>query len=134
MAHYSIDRDGVVGARHALDGDPQTLRDCAGELSVAAAAATVAVGAGGGRGGGRGGGTGGPGVVEGDRLRAALQRFRVVQATALDAVADAWSALGGDLDQAVAGERDTELAVMAAFGATTGRVGLAPLSGPGGAA
>lgn len=103
MAHYRIDDEGVCDARRLLDGDPATLRSCATALAAAGSVAAAAVGD----------------ADETVTLGRALQRFRLVHAQAIDALADASAALGGELDLAVAGEREVQLAVASAFGAIT---------------
>lgn len=103
MARYRIDDEAVCDARRSLDGDPATLRSCATALAAAGSMAAAAVGD----------------ADETLTLGQALQRFRLVHAQAVDAVADAAAALGGELDLAVAGEHEVQLAVASAFGAIT---------------
>lgn len=98
MAHFSIDRDGVRGARAVLADDPATLQGLAAEVASAAATARSALGA------------EWPGLLE------ALERFRTVHAFALDAIAGASAALGGDLDLLVTRSAHVEMAVAAALG------------------
>ncbi len=102
MAHFSIDRDGVRGARAILADDPAVLQRLAGDLSASTATARTAVG------------------TDWVGLLGALDRFRVVHTQALAAIAEASAALGGDLDLAVAASADVELAVSAAFGSALG--------------
>ena len=80
MTRYSIDTEGVSRERLALAHDPAELHECASLVAAATAGALSALG------------------VEGEGIRVALERFRAVHAYALDAVADAASALGDRLD------------------------------------
>jgi hypothetical protein len=102
MAHFTIDHDGLTVARRALAADAETLSRCALELSAAAASARAAAGT--------------DAVV----LGMALERFRLVEARALDAIAAASAALGGRLDVATLEARDTDLAVASALGRVSG--------------
>src|SRR3954471_9496903 len=97
MTRYAIDTDGVSGERLALAGDPVELRECASLVAGATTGAMTSAG------------------TEGDGLRAALERFRVVHAHALVAVADAAAALGDRLDQSTAQARSVELFITAGF-------------------
>jgi hypothetical protein len=106
MARYSIDPHGVSRERLALAHDPAELRACASVVAAATAGAMSAVG------------------TEGDGLRVALERFRVVHAHALDAVADAAGALGDRIDRSTAEARSVELFITAGFArAASGAVG-----------
>jgi hypothetical protein len=97
MTRYSIDTDGVSRERLALAHDPAELHECASLVAAATADAMSALG------------------VEGDGVRVALARFRAVHAYALDAVADAASALGDQLDRSTLEARSVELFVAAGF-------------------
>lgn len=102
MARYEMDRDGVASATAAVSGDPALLRE--GAEMVAAASATARSGVGSGQ----------------PQLTAELDRFRLVHARLLDAMADAVAALCGGLDLAVRDDRETELAAASALGSLTG--------------
>ena len=97
MTRYSIDTAGVSRERLALAHDPAELHECASLVAAAAAGALSALG------------------VEGEGIRVALERFRAVHAYALDAVADAASALGDRLDRSTLEVRSVELFVTAGF-------------------
>jgi hypothetical protein len=97
MTRYSIDTEGVSRERLALAHDPDELRQCASAVASATAAAMAAVGR------------------EGALIRTALERFRVVHAYALDAVADAAGALGDRIDRSTLEARSVELFVTAGF-------------------
>ena len=97
MTRYAIDTHGVSRERLALEREPAELRECASVVAAATADAMAAVG------------------CEGDGLRVALERFRVVHAHALDAVADAAGALGDRIDESAAEARAVELFVTAGF-------------------
>ena len=111
MAYFSIDREAVHGARMILAEDPSLLHALAGEVSAAGAAARACLG------------------PEWAGLAEAIDRFRVVHGHAIDAVAEAAAALGGDLDLVIAGSAETELAVSSALGSVTGRLGLSDAIG-----
>src|SRR5829696_8714766 len=113
MTRYAIDADGVSHERLALAHDPAELRECASLVAAATAGAMAAAG------------------HEGDGIRVALQRFRAVHAYALDAIADAASALGGRLDQSMLEARAVELHVTEGFAAAAR--GPAGVFGPSGA-
>jgi hypothetical protein len=93
MTRYAFDTDGVSRARLALTDDPAQLRACASLVAAATAGAMSAVGS------------------EGGCVRVAVERFRTVHAHALDAVADAASALGDRLDRSTLETRAVELFV-----------------------
>lgn len=95
MTRYSIDTEGVSRERLALAHDPDELRQCASTVASATAAAMAAVGR------------------EGAVIRTALERFRLMHAHALDAVADATGALGDRLDRSTSETRSVELLVTA---------------------
>jgi len=97
MTRYSIDTEGVSRERLALAHDPAELHECASLVAAATAGALSALG------------------VEGEGIRVALERFRAVHAYALDAVADATSALGDRLDRSTLEVRSVELFVTAGF-------------------
>ncbi|GAA2024764.1 hypothetical protein GCM10009740_12990 [Terrabacter terrae] len=97
MTRFSIDTAGVSRERLALSGDPRELRESASQVAAATAAAMAVVGG------------------EGDGVRSALERFRVVHTHALDAVADAAGALGDRLDRSTLEARSAELFVSAGF-------------------
>jgi hypothetical protein len=101
MTRYAIDTHGVTRERLALAREPAELRECASVVAAATAGAMAAVG------------------CEGDGLRVALERFRVVHAHALDAVADAAGALGDRIDESAAEARAVELFVTAGFAGVT---------------
>ncbi len=107
MTRYSIDTDGVSRERLALAEDPAQLRACASAVAAATASALAALGG------------------DGEGIRAALERFRLVHAHALDAVADAADALGDRLDRSTLEARSVELFVTAGFAsaATLGAAG-----------
>ncbi|WP_374968636.1 hypothetical protein [Terrabacter sp. BE26] len=97
MTRFSIDTSGVSRERLALAEDPRELRECASQVAAATAAAMAAVGG------------------EADGVGTALERFRLVHTHALDAVADAASALGDRLDRSTLEARSVELFVSAGF-------------------
>jgi hypothetical protein len=97
MTRYVLDTDGVTRARLTLADDPAQLRECASVVAATTAAAMSAVG------------------PEGSYVRTALERFRMVHCRALDAVADAASALGDRLDQSTVEARSVELFVTTAL-------------------
>lgn len=99
MTRYSFDGTGVSRERVALAHDPVELRACASLVATASADAMAAAGS------------------EGEGVRTALERFRTVQAHALDAVADAASALGDRLDRSTAEARSVELFITSGFAA-----------------
>ncbi|WP_347351744.1 hypothetical protein [Intrasporangium sp.] len=107
MAYFSIDEDGVRSARAVLADDPRALHELAAGLSSAVATARAAVG------------SDQVGLLE------ALERFGGVHAHALDAVAEASAALGGDLDLTVTRSAAIELAVAAAVGSGRDLLGAA---------
>lgn len=107
MTRYSFDGSGVSRERLALAHDPAELRECASLVASATAVAMAATGS------------------EGHALGAALSRFRVVHAHALDAVADAASALGDRLDRSTAEARCVELFITSGFAAAAAS-GVAP--------
>lgn len=111
MTRFSIDTEGVSRERLALAQDPDELRQCASAVASATAVAMAAVG------------------CEGTVLRTALERFRVVHAYALDAVADASSALGDRLDRSTLETRSVELFVTAGL-AQVAAVGSAASTTP----
>ncbi len=97
MTRYAIDFDGVSRERLALAHDPAELRECASHVATATAGAMASTG------------------DAGDVLRVELDRFRVVHAHALDAVADAAGALAHRLDRSTVEARSVELFVTAGF-------------------
>ncbi len=97
MTRYATDTEGVSRERLALAHDPAELHECASLVAAATAGALSALG------------------VEGEGIRAALERFRAVHAYALDAVADAASALADRLDRSTLEARSVELFVTAGF-------------------
>jgi hypothetical protein len=111
MTRYSIDTEGVSRERLALAHDPDELRQCASAVASATAAAMAAVGR------------------EGPVIRTALERFRLVHAHALDAVADAAGALGDRLDRSTTETRSVELLVTAGLAqvAAVGSAGSPPV-------
>ncbi len=98
MTRYSIDTDGVSRERLALAHDPAELRECASLVAAATAGAMSATGRRGRR-----------------AFESHSTRFRAVHAHALDAVADAASALGDRLDRSTLEARSVELFVTAGF-------------------
>ena len=102
MARYEMDRGEVATVGGEINRDAETLRAVADAVAAASAAARCAVG------------TGQPG------LAAEIDRFRLVHAHLVDAMADAVTALRGGLDLAVRSERDTELAAASALGSISG--------------
>lgn len=110
MTRYAMDADGVSRERLALAHDPAELRACASALAAATAHVLGALGS------------------DTAGVPAATERFRLVHAHALDAVAEAADALGGRLDRSAAEARAVELAVTGAL-ASTG--GWAAAAGPG---
>jgi hypothetical protein len=113
MARYEVDRDGVAAARVAVGGDPEALRAVADAVAAATSAARVGLG------------------PRTSVLAVELDRFRLVHARLLDAMADAVAALCGELDLAMHSERDVELAAVSALGSLTGAVGQAARGGEG---
>jgi len=107
MARYEVDLEAVSTTAAAVRGDATTLRSVADAVAAAAAAARSAAG------------SGQPG------LSAEIDRFRLVHATLVDAMADAVTSLCGGLDLAVRQGRDTEVAAAAALGSVAGT--LAPV-------
>lgn len=105
MVRYEMDRGEVSRVGGEISRDAATLRAVADAVAAASAAARAAVG------------TGQPG------LTAEIDRFRLVHAQLVDAMADAVTALRGGLDLAVRSERDTELAAAAALGSVCGTLG-----------
>lgn len=105
MARYEMDRDGVASVRASVGGDPAVLRAEAEAVAVASAMARTGVGAG------------------QPQLAAELDRFRLVHARLLDAMADGVAALCGELDLAVRDDRETELAAASALGSLAGAHG-----------
>ena len=121
MARYEMDRDGLASARAAVSGDPALLREAAEVVAAASAMACSGVGS------------------DQPQLAAELDRYRLVHARLLDAMADAVAALCGELDLAVQDEHETEIAAASALGAlgTLGTLGTladgysrAPEAGP----
>jgi hypothetical protein len=112
MARYEVDHDGIGAARSAISDDPALLRAVAMAVSAASGAARSAVGP------GRAG------------LVAEIDRFGLLHARLLDALADAVQALCGDLDLVVQTERETELAAASALGGLTGAVPAVAGVGP----
>ena len=104
MGRFEMDREGVGGLSAAVRGDPEVLRRVADGVAAAGARARAGAGA------------------EAVGLGAELDRFRLVHAALLDAVADAIGALGGDLDVAVSSDRATEVDVVSALAARAGAV------------
>lgn len=100
MARSEIDHEGVASARHALAADPDALRECAARVSAALVSARWALG-------------------DTGSLSAAVERYRILQARGLEAMAEAAAVLGGDLDVVVESSRATELAVAGALGAVS---------------
>lgn len=115
MTRYSIDTHGVSGERLALAHDPAELSACASAVASAGGFASAAVGR------------------EGHGLGIALERFRSVHAHALDAVAEAASALGDRLDRTTLETRSVELFVTSGFAsaAASGPAALGDASGSG---
>jgi hypothetical protein len=111
MARYEMDRDGVSTVRAAVGGDPAVLREVADVVAAASAAARSVVGS------------------EEAGLAAEIDRFRLVHARLLDAMADAVAALCGELRLAVQGDRETELAAASALGSIVGVLGHAAVVG-----
>ena len=111
MARYEMDREGVATVRAAVSGDPEALRGVADAVAAAASAARGGVG------------------PRASVLAAELDRFRLVHARLVDAMADAVAAVCGELDLAVRSERDTELATASALGSLTGALGRAASGG-----
>lgn len=101
MTRYAIDAHGVSRERLALAHDPAELRECASLVGASTSGGLASLG------------------DEGDVLRVALERFRVVHTHALDAVADAADALGGRLDRSTLEARAAELFVTAQFAGVT---------------
>lgn len=101
MTRYSIDTHGVSSERLALSHDPAELSACASAVASAGGFASAAAGR------------------EGHGLGIALERFRSVHAHALDALADAASALGDRLDRSTLDARSVELFVTSGFAAVT---------------
>jgi hypothetical protein len=104
MGRFEMDREGVSAVGAALRHDPDVLRGVADRVAAAGAPPPGGVGA------------------EAIGLGAELDRFRLVHAGLVDAVADAFAALGGDLGVAVGSDRATELAAVSALGALAGAV------------
>ena len=92
----------VLADQLSSDFDPETFRGCATQLSLTVASAKGAVDA------------------DDDVLLRALERFRLVHVGSLHAVADAATALAGDLDLVVDSERETQFGVAMAFSAMIG--------------
>lgn len=116
MARYDMDRDGVASVRAAVAADPALLRESADTVAVASAIARSGVVS-----APMGTGSAQAGLGSASRgLATELDRFRVVHASLLDAMADALSALCGGLDLAVRGDRATELAAVSALGSLAG--------------
>jgi hypothetical protein len=115
MTRYSIDTHGVSCERLALSNDPTELSACASAVASAGAFASAAVGR------------------EGDGLGIALERFRSVHVHALDALADAASALGDRLDRSTLEARSVELFVTSGLAAiaASGQAAPGDPSGPG---
>jgi hypothetical protein len=111
MTRSRIDTDGVSRERLALARDPAELRECASLVAAATAGAMTCAGS------------------EGAEVRRALERFRAVTAHALDAIADATSALGDRLDTCTAEARSVELLVTEGFAHVAASVPAA-LGGP----
>jgi hypothetical protein len=112
---FEIDPGATSRARRLLADDAERLRACASQVSAALAGAAPALGS-------------------AARLASAVGRFRLVEARALDAVAEAADALGGRIgtasDDAVALERSASSALGAsappASGAAAGSRPAAP--------
>ena len=113
MARYEMDRDGVASVRAAVSDDPACLREVADGVAAASAMARSGVGS------GQAG------------LTAEIDRFRLVHARLLDAMADAVAALCGELDLAVQSDREVELAAASALGSVTGALGGGGVRGAG---
>ena len=118
MARYEMDRDGVSTVTAAVSGDPAVLREVADGVAAASALARSGVG------------SAEAGVCSEEAgLAAEIDRFRLVHARLLDAMADAVAALCGELDLAVRGDRETELAAASALGSIAGALGHAAVVG-----
>ena len=102
---FEIDPAATSRARRLLADEPDHLRRCATRLSEALAAA-------------------GPALGSATRLESALVRFRLVEAWALDAVADAAAGLGGRIDTACAGAAVVERSATSALAAARDGAGL----------
>jgi hypothetical protein len=98
MARIEVDPAGVSAVRGTVRGDPATLRAVADTVAAATAAARAALGS------------------QDSPLSGELDRFRLVHAHLLDAMAEAFTALGGGLDLAAETARAGELAAAAALG------------------
>jgi hypothetical protein len=118
MARYDMDRDGVASVRAAVAGDPVLLRESADAVALGSAIARS----------GTGSGQTGIGWAP-TGLATELDRFGVVHALLLDAMADALAALCGGLDLAVRGDRATELASVSALGSLAGTLGHEAVAG-----
>lgn len=105
MARHVIDSDAVARAATSLAADPHTLHTLAAELSRAVVDAERS--------------------VAGDcpPLRAALDRFRLLHAHALDVVAEAAAALSGDLYTVAHESQSLERAISQAYVARPYRTG-----------
>jgi hypothetical protein len=105
MARHLIDSDAVAAAAGSLAADPQTLHALASELSRAVVDAERS--------------------VAGDcpALRAALDRFRLLHAHALDVVAEATAALSGDLYTVAHESQSLERAISQAYVTSPHRTG-----------
>jgi hypothetical protein len=115
MTRYSIDTHGVSCERLALSNDPSELSACASAVASAGAFASSAV------------------WREGDGLGIAHERFSSEHVHALDALADAASALGDRLDRSTLEARSVELFVTSCLAAVAASDQAAPgdPSGPG---
>jgi hypothetical protein len=110
MTRYSFDTHGVSRERVALSHDPAELDECASAVASAGVVAAVALG------------------DDARSLRDAIERFRVVHAHALDALADAAAALGDRLDRSAIEMDSVELLVTAGFSALAADVPTAQRS------
>jgi hypothetical protein len=119
MARYDMDRDGVASVRAAVAGDPALLRDSADAVASGSTIARSGVGS----------TQTGIGWTP-TELATELDRFGIVHAVLLDAMADALAALCGELDLAVRGDRATELAAVSALGSLAGTLQQALVGAP----
>ena len=95
---FEIDPAGTSQARRLLADEPDHLRRCAARVSTALACTAPTLGT-------------------ATRLDAAVARFRLLEARALDAVADAVAALGGRIDTAAATAAVVERSAASALAA-----------------
>ena len=105
MARIEFDPAGVSAVRETVRGDPAVLRAVADTVAAATAAARQALG------------------PQASPLSAELDRFRLVHAHLVDAMAEAFSALAGGLDLAVEGARVAEVAAATALGSLSAAAG-----------